>query len=338
MSSFPLSDPRERALATLHGLAVGDALGMPSQLMSRAEIESRWGRIAGFEAGPGDHPIAADLPAGSITDDTEQALLLAELLVESGGTLDPEVWARRLVSWEDEMRARGSLDLLGPSTKSAIAAVLAGTPATEAGRFGTTNGAAMRIAAVGIAVRPDNLDVLVDRVTAACLVSHNTGVAIAGASAVAAAISAGVAGATLEEAIDLAIEAAFRGATRGHWIAGADIATRIEFVVGDGAEYAVDDLVELIGTSLASQESVPMAFALAARSDGDAWEAALGAANSGGDTDTIGAIAAAICGAVGGADAVPASAVAAVTAANPTLLEASRLGTLVDGLLELRGS
>ena len=46
----------------------------------------------------------------------------------------------------------------------------------------------------------------------------------------------------------------------------------------------------------------------------------------------------AICGAVGGSDAVPASAVAAVTAANPSLLDATRLGTLVGGLLALRSA
>jgi len=333
-----VSDPRERALAALHGLAIGDALGMPTQLMSGEEIAQRWGRIEGFEAAPADHPIAAGLAARSVTDDTEQALLLGELLVESGGALDAEVWAARLAAWEDDMRARGSLDLLGPSTKTAIAAVLGGTPASEAGRAGTTNGAAMRIAAVGIAAKPDDLDALVDRVVSACLVSHNTGLAISGASAVAAAVSAGVAGGSLDEAIRLAVEAAHLGARRGHWIAGADIAARIEFVVGVGSEFSVDDLVLLIGTSLASQESVPMAFALASRCGGDAWAAGLEAANLGGDTDTIGAIAGAICGAVGGADAVPASAVATVTAANPALLDETRLGTLVDALLALRSA
>ena len=49
------------------------------------------------------------------------------------------------------MRARGSLSLLGPSTKRALAALLAGTPLDETGRTGTTNGAAMRITPVGVA-------------------------------------------------------------------------------------------------------------------------------------------------------------------------------------------
>ena len=49
------------------------------------------------------------------------------------------------------MRARGSLDLLGPSTKRALTALLAGADIDQAGRFGVTNGAAMRITPVGIA-------------------------------------------------------------------------------------------------------------------------------------------------------------------------------------------
>ena len=100
------------------------------------------------------------------------------------------------------MAERGSLDLLGPSTKRAVAAVLAGTPPDEAGAAGDTNGAAMRIAPVGIAVALPaasashaDLSTLVDHVVMASSVTHNTGIALAGAAAVAAAVSAGVSGA-----------------------------------------------------------------------------------------------------------------------------------------------
>ena len=95
------------------------------------------------------------------------------------------------------MAERGSLDLLGPSTKRAVAAVLAGTPPDEAGATGATNGAAMRIAPVGIGMAPRDLPTLVDQVVMASSVTHNTGIALAGAAAVAAAVSAGVSGAGL---------------------------------------------------------------------------------------------------------------------------------------------
>ena len=143
----PASD---RSRGALYGLAIGDALGMPTQLLSPADITQRFGRLTDFEPADDDHPIAAGLPAGRITDDTEQALLLAEALLAGGGHVDPLGFARALVEWENRMRDRGSLDLLGPSTKAAVAAVVAGAPVEEAGRNGTTNGAAMRVTPVGI--------------------------------------------------------------------------------------------------------------------------------------------------------------------------------------------
>ena len=117
---------RDRAQAALYGLAIGDALGMPTQMMSPAAVLERFGALRGFEPAAADHPIAAGLPAGSITDDTEQAVLVAEALIDGGGHLDPAEFAERLVVWEQRMRERGSLDLLGPSTKAAVAAILAG--------------------------------------------------------------------------------------------------------------------------------------------------------------------------------------------------------------------
>src|SRR5580704_18563235 len=147
---------KNRARAALYGLAIGDALGMPTQMLSRAQIVAHWdGLLPGFEPAPPGHPIAAGLPAGSITDDTEQAVVLGRLLVKGHGTVDPRELADALVHLERDMAARGSLDLLGPSTKRALAAVLAGTPPQEAGIHGDTNGAAMRIPPVGIALPID---------------------------------------------------------------------------------------------------------------------------------------------------------------------------------------
>ena len=111
-----------RARGALYGLAIGDALGMPTQMLSRAEIIRRWGPLLpGFEPAPPGHPIAGGMPAGTVTDDTEQAVLLARLLVKSRGPIDPHELAAALTEWERGMAERGSLDLLGPSTKRAVA-------------------------------------------------------------------------------------------------------------------------------------------------------------------------------------------------------------------------
>jgi ADP-ribosylglycohydrolase len=329
---------REKALGAFYGLALGDALGMPTQIMSRAAITARFGRVAGFEPGPVDNPVAAGLPAGSVTDDTEQAVLVGRLLVDGGGRLDPHLLADALLAWEAEMKARGSFDLLGPSTKAALSAVAAGVPIEEAAKGGTTNGAAMRVTPVGIAVPYQQVGVrrFVDEVAESCQVTHATGLGIAGASAVAAAVSAGISGAGIEGAFDAAVAAAGEGAGRGHWVAGADIATRIEWAreVVDGVpeDRAVDLISELIGTSVAGQESVPAAFAVLALAGADPWRCGLIAANLGGDCDTIGAMACAIAGAVGGLPALPAAAVDTLDRTNPGL----GLIPLTDRLLALR--
>ena len=326
----------DRALGALYGLAVGDALGMPTQMLSPAEVDRRFGSISWFQPAPDDHPIAAGLPAGHITDDTEQALLIARLLIDGRGHIDPLKLANSLAEWERDMARRGSLDLLGPSTQRAISAVAAGASLEEAGRFGDTNGAAMRVTPVGIATPIDDLDGLLRAVVEASGVTHNTTVALAGAFAVAAAVSAGVAGASVGEALAVGSSAAQAGRNHGSWVAGADVSARIDAALAGVIGLAHDDMIHFIrnvvGTSVATQESVPAAFAvLGSRGDGRAWEACLLAASLGGDSDTIAAIVGAIAGACQGASAFPKDALDLVKAMNNLDLE-----PVCDELLQLR--
>ena len=325
-----------RALGALYGLAIGDALGMPTQSRSRPDIVARYGSlILTFEPGPPDQPLAPGRPAGTVTDDTEQALLLARLVIEGRGTPDPAELASQLLAWEESMRARGSLDLLGPSTRRALGAVAAGTDIEESGRFGTTNGAAMRITPVGIATPSRDHGVLMDRVVAASRVTHNTGIALAGAAAVATAVSAGIDGATVGDAVQFAAAAAASAAQLGHWAAGADVATRMLWaaglVTGLVPEAAMDVVYRLVGSSLATQESVPAAFAVAAAGMDDPWLACRMAASLGGDCDTIAAMAGAICGACHGVEAFPLAARSTVAQMNDLDLEG-----LAAGLLAVR--
>jgi ADP-ribosylglycohydrolase len=325
---------RGRALGAFTGLAIGDALGMPTQSMSRSQILQDYGPITGFvDAGPHQR-IATGMPAGSITDDTEQAVLLAELLIDGNGRADAGEFASRLLIWEERMRARGSLDLLGPSTRAALDRLNAGESAGEAGRFGTTNGAAMRITPVGIAFDSSRLGAFVDVVAETSEVTHNTTLGIASAAAVGAAVSAGVSGATLAEAVEVAIAAAAEGATRGHWVAGGAIAERLRWARGYllplRAADRDDALERIIGTSVASQESVVAALALASVCD-NPWETLCTAAGIGGDTDTIAAMTGAVLGAVHGNEVWPQGERDTLRRVNDLQLE-----PLVDRLLQLR--
>ena len=320
-----MNDLADRALAALTGLAIGDALGMPTQALPRELIKSRYGSITDFQPGPPDQPIAPNMPAGSVTDDTEQALLVGRLLVAGNGRIDPNQLAADLLAWEEDMRRRGSLDLLGPSTKAAVAAVAAGVPIEEAGRNGSTNGAAMRITPVGIACPATDLPVLVERVVEASWVTHNTDVALAGAAAVAGAVSAGLAGASVADATEIGVRAAELAATKGNWVAAGDVGARIqlarELVAGRSAPDAADRIYRLVGTSVATQESVPAAFAVLAVFPDDPWQAVLLAASLGGDCDTIAAIAGAIAGACHGGSGFPVSAAKTIAEVNNLPLE-----------------
>ncbi len=330
------SSELKSALGALYGLAIGDALGMPTQLLSPEDVDRRFGTITWFQPAPDDHPIAAGLPAGHITDDTEQALLIARLLIDGHGRIDPHTLANALAHWEREMVRRGSLDLLGPSTQRAISAVAAGTSVEEAGRFGDTNGAAMRVTPVGIARPVEDFDGLLEAVVDASGVTHNTTLALSGASAVAAAVSAGVGGAGLDGAIQVGLSAARAGRNHGAWVAGADVAARIEAALDGVRGLARDELVRFIrnvvGTSVATQESVPAAFAiLQATQEAGAWEACLVAASLGGDSDTIAAMAGAIAGACQGVGAFPADALDLIRTVNKLELE-----PIAEQLLRLR--
>ena len=309
MSEMASAEMIDRAMGALIGGAIGDALGMPTQLLSPARIAELYGHVEDFVAPDADHPVSKGMASGTITDDTEQALLLGRIIVESGERFDHRRWVNALLDWERDVKARGSYDLLGPSTKRAIDAINNGVAAEEAGRSGDTNGAAMRIAPVGIMMPLAPLDALVAKVAETCRATHNTSIAIASAAAVAAAISCGVAGGDWHSASDQAVLAATRGAALGHWTTGGDIAARVDWARGLVRGKSVADgirlIVDLVGTGVASQESVPAAFAVLEISGGDPWQAAVISANLGGDTDTIGAIAAGMAGACTGFSRLP---------------------------------
>ena len=118
----------DRALGALYGLAVGDALGMPTQTLSRRRVTELFGDLDGFRAGPAENEVSAGLPAGRVTDDTDQAVIVAELLVEGHGTVDPEAMARGCWPGRTRWCAAGSADLLGPSTLRALRLVADGAP------------------------------------------------------------------------------------------------------------------------------------------------------------------------------------------------------------------
>ena len=337
-------DPRfSRAYGALAGLALGDALGMPTQAMSPAQIRAVYGRITGLVDGDASQPYAPGMPAGSVTDDTEQALLVAFLLVRGRGAssgrvaLDAGEFAHALLAWEDSMIERGSLDLLGPSTKAALERVRAGEDPLSVGGAGTTNGAAMRVTPIGIAVSTADPEAFADAVWSSCQVTHATRQGFQSAALVAAAVSMGIdwdtpSASDMTALLWKALTYVDSLPERGAWTPDPDVvaATRRAMqLVANPASSSLECLVAQVGTSVASAQAIPMAFALLARDPSP--RALLDAANIGGDTDTIGAIAGAILGGALGEQVLPADSLSMIE-------EVSHLGlpSVALELLELR--
>ena len=338
-------DPRfSRAYGALAGLALGDALGMPTQAMSPEQIRAVYGTITGLVDGDASQPYAPGMPAGSVTDDTEQALLIASLLIRGRGSSSGRValnaveFAHALLAWEDSMIERGSLDLLGPSTKAALERVRAGEDPLTVGGEGTTNGAAMRVTPVGIAVSTDDPEVFADSVWSTCQLTHATHQGFQSAALVAAAVSFGIDWDTPSPSDMTAL--LWKAVTyvdslpeRGAWTPDPDVvaATRRAMqLVANPVSSSLEHLIEQVGTSVASAHAIPMAFALLARDPSP--QALLDAANIGGDTDTIGAIAGAILGGLLGVEAFDAAMLAQVES-----VSGLHLTEAATAMLSLRG-
>ncbi|WEV66810.1 ADP-ribosylglycohydrolase family protein [Bifidobacterium sp. ESL0769] len=302
----------ERARGALVGLAIGDALGMPTQSMSHDSIVKAYGGpIRDFRDAVDDQPIAPSMKAGSVTDDTDQAFILACRLIDDGGDLDVMAYAQDLLAWEQRMRAKGSLDLLGPSTKAALEKLSQGVSPELTGKYGTTNGGAMRAAPVGIAFAPGQ-----DLCAAArqsCIVTHNTTQGIEATTLVAAVVSFGLEGGQLRDNMRKAISLVHGMGRLGNWSAKASVAARVEALIDyldspSGRVVCREDddfaafLRDIVGTSVEANESVPAAFAIAYRFAGRPFGALCFAASLGGDTDTMAAMAGAMLGAAYGPD------------------------------------
>ncbi len=297
-----------KATGCLAGVALGDALGRATEFMTREQIRARFGRLEGFASPPEGHPGSGD-PLGVITDDTEQTLIIARLLA-TGAALTPERVAQALVAWAYEHDGLAS-PYLGPSTRRALAALMDGASPHETGRHGTTNGAAMRVAAIGIVCVGD-FDAALRGAVAASIPTHNTPNAIQAAAAVACAVAEAMRpDASVASVIAAAQAAAPRGREFGAWGWATPLEKRIELAVrlvdeAGHLETALAALYDYVGVGLDPAESVATAFGLVAATRGEPMAAILAGVNLGGDTDTIAGIAGGVCGALAGIEALDA--------------------------------
>lgn len=300
---FDLERLRDRFAGCLLGGAIGDALGMPAEGLTREQIRAAWGWLDRF-ADPAPDSLCRTLRAGQYTDDTQLALLLVESLLDHGTAAEPE-WAanpedfgRRVAEWH----RRGAHAGRGPGVTCLRAAgnLARGVTWEEAGIFAAGNGTAMRAAPLGLWLC-DDVEALRRAAGENARVTHTDPLAIAGSEAVAYAV-ARLAGTETPEALD---GAAFVADVAAFVAPTSERMARAIRHVADLLARPLEEGFAATGTGGFVLETVPAALLAFLRSPGDFAGAVLAAANTEGDPDTLACITGNLSGALLGAGRVP---------------------------------
>lgn len=274
------------------GAAIGDALGKQNEGVRREEI-LKMGYIKDLGRAPIGSP-GEKLRAGQYTDDTEQMLVLSQSLVACNG-FDAKDFAARIAKWGAEIRNDPSRSpLIGPTSSSAIEKLNSGISWKESGSDAPSCGSAMRVAPIGLFY--DSLEKVESNAVLSSIPTHKSKGAIAGAVAVAVAIRCAIDGCDLSEIIRQTLEIALN-----HDIY---LATKIELAYESRNELP-DMVFAELGTSYLVYDTVPCAFYCFSRHFKEPEKAIIEAVNAGGDTDSIGCITGALCGALHGIFSFP---------------------------------
>ena len=293
--------------------AAGDAMGMPTEFMCPADIRAVFGEDmpGGLPAGllPAEKSATHSiLPAGSVTDDTEQNLyLLAEAKKRGGVTLEGVLSA--LEAWIAETGAVEK-HYIGPSSLKALEAIRKGTPAAEAGIGGTTCGGIMRTPSAFLWNTAQSEEELEESILTSLLPTHNTSEALEAAGAYGFALRAAFLGGSMEEIFDAAERGGKRLIAHAAWTGcAASSVRRIREAQKLAYELTEEELLDhvysLWGTGLPSADAAGAVFALFAAAGKDVWKAIQLAAVIGGDTDTIAALVGALSAAYAGSQNIP---------------------------------
>lgn len=278
----------DKAIGSLSGLAIGDSFGDAAR---GPENQRDYGITTDFNKG-----------ASWSTDDTEFALMTAEMMIQCGGDFTSQdvvnMWLKN-VATEDELK-RG-----GVSEVEACNNLRRGLRPPESGRYNPyylSDGAAMRSGPIGIvcAGDPERAKKLAE--IDASISHHQDG--IWGAQAVAVAVSLAMVDATMDEILD----AVLATAPEGSWFRETLLRA---FRIVDEAKGSIADAWmplhnELFSTHRSTvAEALPEVFGSLKLEHSSFKSGLILAANFGRDADTIGAVAGAILGAKYGAKNIP---------------------------------
>lgn len=322
--------------AVLEALAVGDAVGMPTEFMTRRAIASKFASGDGLVEGLIEPRLSqnhANLRRAQVTDDTEQNVYLIEAYLRAR-RVDAGDTAKALLAWAKETGA-AEKRYIGPSSLKALAAIESGEDINLAGLGGTTCGAVMRAPSATLCAVAGGWD-LREAVFNCCLPTHNSSTALEAAMAYAYALRAALSGCALGDILGAAGAGAGVGmAAAPYEICAASTAERISYLgrVVPACRSPVellDFLYGVLGAGLESEDVAAAAFGIFMYAKGDAWLAVRMGASIGGDTDTIAALAGALSAAYAGGHGIPAAILGEVVRSNN--LDIARLAASIAAL------
>ena len=185
----------DRVRGCLLGLAIGDALGAPLEGLGAQQIRAHYNLVSDYVDGARawkKKPYRWRLP-GLYTDDTQQALALADTVLARGRVDLDHLAAIYLGMATPEEGYAGAHRGVGRSFRQVLAELRRGVAPTATGQGSAGIGAAMRIAPLALYFA-DDPDALHDAVVAASLMTHRDVRSITGAVAVASAVRRVLAG------------------------------------------------------------------------------------------------------------------------------------------------
>lgn len=302
-----MNDKYDKILGMLYGCAIGDSFAMPSEMWPPERIKETFGVITDFLPSPESNEISGGFKAGETTDDTIVAFIASEEIIRTKGKISPLDVVNGIERWCLENPK--SKTIIGPSTKKAFEAIHRGLDVVEAGKNGVTDGAGTRVAPIGVILSSRNPERIAAMSQQVCMATHNTSVGISGASAMAAAVAHGIENRSWDDFVEVVYNAALSGSKLGYERVETDLPERIrKSIERSEAISDDDDFMEAQyrenGSGLPMIEAAPTAIAIAYRCKDDIMRAAKIAANMGGDTDTVAAMACMIIGAHIGASKI----------------------------------
>ena len=277
-------DNQDRYRGCLVGLAVGDAIGAPFEGLPSSYIYESFGLGRNIVSKP---------PVDELfyTDDTQMMISVAETLIKHGEIVT-ETLCRNFVDNYQENRGYGAgcrkiLDAMatGGDWRELTTSLFPG------GSYG--NGAAMRVAPVGL-MFGDDRERLMEQSRLSAMPTHVHPLGIEGAILIAAAVGHIIREPEYDKEAFYADLKTYAADEEYQWLLG--VAEKLE---------PGDTMLASLGNSLEAHRSVVTAIACFTI-EPDSYEGVIGRAISlGNDTDTIAAMAGAICGAHLGIDAIP---------------------------------